>query len=396
MKSFINILFVLALFPEASILPVSTNDTQPLFPIIALIYLFYAILKNKFKLDKMAKYLLLFSVCSILMVNYLYFDFGKYTSIYLPIFTFSIYFFAFKNIKLLEYKTVTFVIHLYLFVSLIQQFFPQLYISLFSNFLSVYRWEVGGLTRGNNSLCVEPSHMAMVGVALYLISKELYLDNKGSKKIFWINTFSLLIIEFLTKSVFSYLFFVIIIIDNFKLIIKHPKLAIIPFSFTGFFVYNLLSDTTSRFGSFFLFMIENPLSFLFKDQSFAMRINGIFYGLTSVFYYPFGLFRLEYIPEVLSIYTNSFLFNFIFPPVIHDAIVDYMTNSFSGIGPYFMRMGLVFVVIVMAICIHVYKKNKLYLFVLLMYLLNFSIISAPIWILISLLQDKNNKYKITQ
>lgn len=393
MKYLINFLFFLALFPEASFFPVSTNDTQPLFPLLAFFYLIIFMFSGKIKLDIIAKYLLLFVVSSLLMINLNYFEFGKYISIFLPIFAFSIYFFSVNNREKLDLRVITIVIQIYLIVSLIQQFLPQIYVQTFTHFLSIYRWEIGGSTRGNNSLTVEPSHMAVIGAVLYLISKIL-LKNSNKSKWFWINTISLIIIEYLTKSVYSYLFFLIVLIDNLELIKKRPKFAVFPVILLVFVLQNLITDTDSRFGSFFQLILENPANF-FADASFAMRLNAILYGLYSMIFYPFGMFRLEYIPEVLSSYSQSSLINLFFPEQIHQLIIDFMTASFTGIGPYFIRMGLVFLMIVIGLCYHILKENKLVFIVFIFYLLNLSIISAPIWILLSLIIGfKSNQHNI--
>lgn len=126
-----------------------------------------------------------------------------------------------------------------------------------------------------------------------------------------------------------------------------------------------------------------------------MRLNATFYGLYSIIFYPFGMFRLEYVPEVLSSYSQSSLINMFFPEQIHQLIIDFMTESFTGIGPYLIRMGLVFLSIVIGLSYYIFKVNKLVLIVFIFYLLNLSIISAPIWVLLSLMVGfKSNQLNI--
>jgi hypothetical protein len=381
-----------AFFPELSIW-VLPHDTQLMFPIIGLLGFVLISIKGKIKFDRLSLILLGFSILSIILVDYSVFNLSNLSFILMPAILFTNYVFLKDTIILISLRYIHTIVFIYLLGSLIQSAFPTFYYNLVHSIMYEVRWEISGEGgRGNNSFCIEPSHMAIIGVVLYFITKIIYkkyiADISNISNVYYISIVSsLVIIELLTKSVYSVLFFIFLFFDLIKFINKKSMIFLPLVLILVYFIFIIITNEDTRIGSFLIAALSNPIIFL-SDPSIAFRLNSWFYSFYCLYDYPFGTLHFSYVNDLINSYFSSSVVNVIFPSETHSFLSSSMDNQMNGISSYFSRMGIFFWIIFLFINSYIFRKNTHVGIIFFFYLLNVTLVSAPIWILLILLSKE--------
>ena len=384
----VNLAAVFCLLPFIAPIPISTDVQYPVFLICAFIFMI-DLFSGYLRLSKIDLYFIFVSLLSFIYISpFIDLEYTLDRRVGLLCGFFVFYVFT-RYAYFVKAKAVLFAIYLNFVAIIFHLINPLLFSSLASYFTRTIKNATHG--RGVSGLAPEPNFMGAMAVVFILITFLLYKQNKVTRnQVIRVVIISIAMAMATSSGTASLMLLTLAaLVFIFANIRVRTKLLLLISCFLFYELYTLFYYPESRGLKILVYLLNDPIALLLRDDSIGFRMVAILLGFESMIQgnvFGHGVGSLSGVAE--SIASNTYIER-LFPRVFYR-----VGANLSSFSQYSIEMGLFFWVLI----VWVYFKAVPYSFALIIRFMTlffliatFSIVFPPLWMLLGF-TDIRNKF----
>ena len=384
----VNLAAVFCLLPFVAPIPLPFSDVQyPVFVLCVFIFMI-DLFSGYLRLSKIDLYFIFMSLLSFIYISpFIDTSYVLHNRVGL-LCGFFIYYVFTRYAYLVKAKAILFAIYINIVAIIFHVINPSLFIPIADNFVRKIKFAHHG--RGVSGLAPEPNFIGAMSVVFILITFLMYKQNKVTRN----QAISVMTLSFLvaiatssgTASIMMLTLAALVFI--FANIRARSKLLLLISCLIFYELYTLFYSPESRGLTILVYLVNDPVALLLRDDSIGFRMVAILLGFESMIQgnlFGHGVGSLPVVAE--SIASNTAIES-LFPRVFHR-----VGANLSSFAQYTIEMGLFFwVLIVWLYCKSIPSSFALIIrFMTLFFLIaTFSIVFPPLWMLLGFTDTRNN------
>jgi len=384
----VNLAAVFCLLPFVAPIPLPFSDVQyPVFVICAFIFMI-DLFSGYLRLSKIDLYFIFISLLSLIYISP-FIDLS-----YLPhrrvglLCGFLVYYVFTRYTYLVKAKPILFAIYINIAAIIFHVINPSLFISIAGHIVRKIKFAHHG--RGFSGLAPEPNFMGAMAVVFILITFLLYKQNKVTRnQVIRVVIISIAMAMATSSGTASLMLLTLAaLVFIFANIRVRTKLLLLISCFLFYELYTLFYYPESRGLKILVYLLNDPIALLLRDDSIGFRMVAILLGFESMIQgnvFGHGVGALSAVAE--SIASDTYIER-LFPRVFYR-----VGASLSAFAQYTVEMGLFFWVFI----VWLYYKSVPSSFAVIVRLMSlffliatFSILFPPLWMLLGFTDTRNN------